>query len=57
MPNSNRTSISMSCHPLSQVNPLSEKVKSMILNVQDKTVEIWKWPDEKYGDPSKLANK
>ena len=35
---------------------LSEKVKDMIVNSKDKMDGSWKGLDEKYRDPSKLAD-
>ena len=35
---------------------LSERVKAIIINVEDKIGLIWKRLDEKFGDPSKLAD-
>ena len=35
---------------------LNEKVKDIMINVEDKIEALWKRLDEKYGDPSKLAD-
>ena len=35
---------------------LNEKVKDIMINVEDKIEALWKHLDEKYGDPSKLAD-